>query len=102
MALTDAIRDWHDVFMLFGEASATMVGLLFVAASVGSGVFTKDKQDALRALLSPSVVHFSCILAACLIAVSPLKGRILLGGLITSDGLLTSYDTPWLARHDRS
>jgi hypothetical protein len=84
---TDAVKDWHDAYMLFGTASATLIGLLFVAASVGSSFFSADKHPGLRAFLSPSVVHFSCVLAASLIAVSPLRSWILLGGLIAGDGL---------------
>ena len=37
--LADALRPWHDFYTLFGAASATLIGLLFVAASVGTGVF---------------------------------------------------------------
>ena len=39
-SLTDALAHWHEFYTLLGTASATMVGLLFVAATVGSGVFT--------------------------------------------------------------
>ena len=35
---TDALSHWHEFYMLGGTASATMVGLLFVAASVGAPV----------------------------------------------------------------
>jgi hypothetical protein len=85
--ITDSMREWHDVYMLFGTASATLIGLLFVAASVGSSFFNRDRHPALRAFLSPSVVHFTCVLAACLIAISPLRSWVLLGSLIAGDGL---------------
>ncbi len=83
----DAAREWHDVYMLFGTASATLVGLMFVAASVGSSFFGQDKLPALRTFLSPSVVLFTCVLAACLIAISPLRSWMLFGILIGGDGL---------------
>jgi hypothetical protein len=86
-SLTDALRNWHDLFMLFGSASTTMIGLLFVAASVSSGVFNQAKQGALRAFLSPSVVHFSCVLTASLLAISPLSSWMLMGVLIGCTGL---------------
>jgi hypothetical protein len=84
--ISDYAREWHDAYMLFGTASATMIGLLFVAASVGSSFFNQDRHPALRAFLSPSLVHLTCVLAACLIAISPLRSW-LLGDLITADGL---------------
>jgi hypothetical protein len=73
--------------MLFGTASATLVGLLFVAASVGSGYFNQSRHQAARSFLSPSVVHFTCVLAGCLMVISPLQSWIMLGGLIGGDGL---------------
>jgi hypothetical protein len=85
--LIESIREWHDTYMLFGTASATLIGLLFVAASVGSSFFNQEKHPALRAFLSPSLVHFTCVLAACLIVISPLRSSLLLGGLIVGDGL---------------
>ncbi len=86
-SLADAVRSWHDFYVLLGTAAATLVGLLFVAASVGSSIFTEDKQHALRAFLSPSVVHFSSVLVACLIAIAPVSGWVLLGLLVGADGL---------------
>jgi hypothetical protein len=85
--LHDVMTAWHDLFMLFGTASATLIGLLFVAASVGSNFYTEEKHSALRSFLSPSVVHFTCVLAACLIAVCPLRSWTVLGLLICGDGL---------------
>ncbi len=86
-SLADTVRPWHDFYVMLGTASATLVGLLFVAASVGSRIFTEDKQYTLRAFLSPSVVHFSSVLVACLIALAPLPGWVALGLLIGADGL---------------
>ena len=87
MSLAGAVSPWHDFYMLVGTASATLVGLLFVAASVGSGVYTKDKHPALRLFLSPSVFHFTSVLAACLIAIAPIRDWMLLGLLIGGEGL---------------
>jgi hypothetical protein len=68
--LTESLRHWHEFYTLLGTASATMVGLLFVAATVGSGVFSTDRRGALGMFLSASVVHFSSILATCLIVLA--------------------------------
>jgi len=82
-----AAQPWHDAFSLVGAASATLVGLLFVAASVGSGLFNRDRQPAFRAFVSSSVVHFSCVLAAGLIGMVPTQSWLLGGLLIGGDGL---------------
>lgn len=62
---------WHDFFSLVGTAAATLIGLMFVAASVGTGFFTEERQVGLRTLLSPTVVAFGVVLAACIVGVLP-------------------------------
>lgn len=84
---SEILRPWHDLLMLIGTASATLVGLLFVAASVGWQVFTPERQNGLRAFLSPSVVHFTSVLTACIIALAPLPGWRATGLLVAADGL---------------
>jgi hypothetical protein len=85
--VTDAVGRWHDFYMLIGSASATLIGLLFVAVSVGSTVFTAEKQHGLRTFLSPNVFHFTSVLAACLIGVAPTGNWATFATLIGCDGL---------------
>jgi hypothetical protein len=80
--MIDALEHWHEFYTLLGTASATMVGLLFVAATVGSGAFTADRRAPLRVFLSASVVHFSGILAISLIVLAPLRSEALFGALV--------------------
>jgi hypothetical protein len=85
--LPPVLTPWHDFYALLGEASATMVGLLFVAASVGAGIFSQNHRGALRMFLSASVVQFGCILAGCLIVLAPVSRWDYLGGLILACGV---------------
>jgi hypothetical protein len=84
--LAEALAPWQGFYTLMGEASATMVGLLFVAASVGSGMFTRDRPGALRMFLSASVVQFGSVLAVALIVLAPLPGWAYAGGLVMACG----------------
>ncbi len=86
-ALTEAVGSWHEFYNLLGEASATLVALLFVAASVGSGMFSRDRLAPLRMFLSASVVHFSSTLAVSLAMLAPLPSWTLLGSVILACGL---------------
>ncbi|HEY7246790.1 MAG TPA: hypothetical protein VH678_23190 [Xanthobacteraceae bacterium] len=70
-SLADIIHGWHDFYVLVGTASATLVGLMFVAASVGAQVFTERNREAMRAFISPTVVHFSSVLFICIVAAVP-------------------------------
>ena len=79
---------WHDFYALVGTAATTLVGLMFVAASVGTGVFTHERQVGLRTFLSPTVVAFSVVLAASLIGVLPVFSWCVPSFLLVGNGLL--------------
>ncbi len=85
--MTDVLAPWHDFYTLLGAASAPMVGLLFVAASVAGGVFSGNRPAALRIFLSASVVHFATVLALCLIVLAPVPGLRTGGALVSVCGV---------------
>ncbi len=95
--LSEALGHWHDFYTLLGAASATLVGLLFVAVSVGSSAFSSGRRAPLRVFLSASVIHFSGILVACLIVLVPIQSWLSLGVMIAGCGLfgLGYYVLTW-------
>lgn len=84
----DVLAEWHDFFMLLGTAAGTLVGLLFVAATVGSGVFRLDRRAPLRVFLSATVVHFSSVLVVSLITLLPLASWVVLGAVVIACGVV--------------
>ena len=80
--LHDTMAEWHDFFVLLGTAAGTLVALLFVAASVSSGVFSLERRAPLRMFLTATVVHFSSVLAVSLIMLLPLASWLLLGIIV--------------------
>ena len=44
-----------------GTAGATLLGLLFVAVSLGAGYLTDEHQSAIRTFYSPVVIHFTSV-----------------------------------------
>jgi len=81
------LSDWHDFYILIGTAAATLIGLMFVSASIAAGFVTDQHRAGLQAFLTPTVVHFSAILATCLLLLAPLGGRPLLAMLLMAMGL---------------
>jgi hypothetical protein len=83
--LASVVRDWHEFYGLVGTASATLVGLMFVAASVGANVFSASQQQPTKAYVTPTVAHFSALLFICILFLIPtqtwLSLSITLGGL---------------------
>jgi hypothetical protein len=62
---------WHDFYMLLGTASAALVALLFVAASVGAGLIDPTRSTATRTYMSPIIFHYTCVLFVSLMVLVP-------------------------------
>jgi hypothetical protein len=85
--LSELIHAWHDFYVLLGTASATLVGLMFVSATIGAQVFTEENRAGMRAFLSPTVVHFSAVLFICILAAIPSQTWRTLAALLATSGL---------------
>jgi hypothetical protein len=85
-SLADRLRDWHDFYLLIGTASATLIGLMFVAASIGASYFTAEREAGLKAFLTPTVLHFTAVLVTCLVATAPAHNRASFGVLLAAIG----------------
>jgi hypothetical protein len=96
--LLESLRQWRDFYALIGTASATLVALMFVAASIGAGVFTREHQAGIRSFLSPTVVHFSTVLIICLLATIPTETWSVLGVLLTCAGVIGLAYSGWIWR----
>lgn len=83
-----SLHEWHDFYVLLGTAAGTLVGLLFVAATIAGGVFSQDRRAPLRMFLTATVVHFASVLAASLIMLLPLASWPLLGAMVLTCGLV--------------
>ena len=49
---------WENFFIVGASAGATLIGLLFVAISLGAGLSTQQGLDATRAFLTPTLILF--------------------------------------------
>ena len=71
MWTTDALKPWHDFYILVGTAGATLLALLFVAVSLGAGFLTAERQSATSTFMSPVVVHFTSVFFLSAVALFP-------------------------------
>jgi hypothetical protein len=99
LSLAELLRLWHDFYTLMGAASATLVGLIFVAISIGAGSFSSERgKVAMRSFLSPTVLHFSAVLFICLLATIPTETWDSLGVLLCIVGLIGAAYSIWNSR----
>jgi hypothetical protein len=83
----ELFHEWHDFYVLVATASATLVGLMFVAMSIGTTVFNEQHLAALETFLTPTVVHFAAVLFSGLVIVIPVESWISLSAVLCAGGL---------------
>ncbi len=71
MNLREVLADWHDFYLVIAAASGTLLGAMFVVVSIGTGFLTADRADAVRLFLTPTVMHVSGVLIACIVLLVP-------------------------------
>ncbi len=95
MDFEHALHEWHEFFFLFGTAGATLVALLFVAVSLGTGFLTAERADATRTFFSPVVIHFTAVFVVSSIALVPGHHAPFFAGLIALCGLVGLAVSCW-------
>ena len=84
--VSDLFHDWHDFYLLVGTASATLVGLMFVAATLGASMFSERNRYGLQAFISPTVVDFASVMFICIVVTIPSQTWLTLGVLLAGGG----------------
>jgi len=97
--LAKLMQEWHDFYMLIGTAAATLVGLMFVSASIGGGYMTEERRPGIRAFFSPTIFHFAAALVTCLAVLAPMQSWASLGALLLGCGLVGLLYAGWVWRH---
>ena len=80
-AFSQTLIGWHDFYLLVGTAAATLIGLLFVAASLGLSQSQRRSRRDIDAFVTPSVAYFGEAVLLAAIAVAPIDRPATLGGL---------------------
>src|ERR1700723_284825 len=104
MWTAEALKEWHDFYMLVGTAGATLLALLFVAVSCGVGFLTAERQSAASTFMSPVVLHFTSVFFLSAIALCPWHQAKFFAALVGVTALigavLSTYITVKVVRTD--
>ncbi len=99
-----ALEHWHDFYILVGTAGATLLGLLFIAVSLGAGFLSEEKTAPTRAFYSPVVIHFASVLFISAIVLVPTHRSAyfaaLIGACAVTGFAVSLYVTVQLLSHD--
>jgi hypothetical protein len=104
MWAAQALKEWHDFYMLVGTAGATLLGLLFVAVSLGAGYLTEERQSSTRTFMSPVVIHFTSVFFLSAVALFPSHQAKFFAAIIGATALIgaivSTYITIQVVRSD--
>jgi hypothetical protein len=104
MWAVESLKEWHDFYVLVGTAGATLLGLLFVAVSLGAGYLTEEHQSATRTFMSPVVVHFTSVFFLSAVALFPWHKANFFAALIAATAvigaIISTYITIQVVRTD--
>ncbi len=67
----EALKEWREFYLLVGTAGATLLALLFVAVSLGTGYLTEQRQEGTCTFMSPVVIHFTSVFFVSAVALVP-------------------------------
>jgi len=96
---------WHDFYVTMGTASASLIGLLFVALSLNLDVITGESRDDLRAFAEQAFNSFSSVLLIAVFFLIPehspatLGDMYLLLGVVAGYRMLRGAPAVWRSRH---
>jgi hypothetical protein len=82
---------WHDFYVTMGTASASLIGLLFVAISLNLDAITGESRDELRAFAEQAFNSFSSVLLIAVFFLIPERDPGVLGGLYLVLGVVAGY-----------
>lgn len=88
-SLSEILRAWQNFYMLAGGASASLMGLVFVAASLATRLVDPDIAVAgVRAFVTPIIIHFSAVLVISMLVMIPAQTSGSFGGLLGAGGMI--------------
>ena len=100
-SLTETLHAWQNFYFVIGAASATILGSMFVVASIGTGLLTPERAANSRLFVNPIVVHLSIVLLGCALTMVPSLDWIWFGILFGLIGLPGFVYSAWIAWHVR-
>jgi hypothetical protein len=65
-SFNDMLHSWQNFYFMAGGTAATLIGLMFVALSLGLNMISSEITEEMKAFVTPSVFYFvSVLLIAC-------------------------------------
>jgi hypothetical protein len=79
---------WDSYFLLIGGAAGAMIGLLFVVASLPSGLERQNRMRGASLYMSPTVFHFAVVVVLSGVALAPRLPPAEVAGVVATCALV--------------
>jgi hypothetical protein len=87
-AFNETLRSWHNFYFMTGGASAALLGLMFVALSLGMNLISGTTRSEFRAFVTPSVIYFVAVLLICGVMLAPAYEPLMLELILCIGGVV--------------
>lgn len=92
------LRDWQTFYFMIGGATATLIGLMFVAVSLGADLPAATDASGISAFVTPMLIHFGSVLALSAVMLVPTFRQMSLGIALVVIGVLFTIYSLWVRR----
>ncbi|MGH6974752.1 MAG: hypothetical protein ACRED7_07035 [Stellaceae bacterium] len=62
---------WHDFYAILAMVAGTLLGAMFIVASISGRNMNKTRAAAAASFVTPTVIHLSVVMSACALLVMP-------------------------------
>jgi hypothetical protein len=83
----DTLRSWNNFYFMAGGAAATLIGLLFVAVSLGATLVSADREAAINIFVTPILFYFISVMGIASLMLVPTDSYTVVAGLLLCVGV---------------
>jgi hypothetical protein len=92
-----ALREWQNFYFMVGSASATLIGLMFVAVSLGADLPAATDATGINTFVMPMLVHFGSVVLIAAEMLIPTFRHLGLGIALLVTGIVFTAYSCWVA-----
>ena len=96
--MLQALHEWQNFYLLAGTGSATLMGLLFIAVSLGTHLVSAHEKG-VRMFVTPTLVHLMLVLLLALVMLVPTHTTLSLVVSLLGIGLGSTAYSAQLSLH---
>ena len=93
-----ALHEWQNFYFMVGTASATLIGLMFVAVSLGADLPAAVDENGVNTFVTPMLIHFGSVVVISALMLIPTFRLVSLGITLLIVGAVFTLYSLWVGR----